>query len=222
MTALPPEIDNKTSGDGRTFWNRHASSYDRSMRWLGRPLPRMTELVLDEVRGLDEVLEVGAGTGLVTVPIARAVARLVATDYAEGMLERLRARITTEGLENVEVLARDVAALGFAPERFDAVVCANVLHLVPDMDAALSALRAAVKPSGKLIAPTFCHGQSAKSRWVSRALALAGFPQRRRLTMTTLAAAVERAGFHVVKTDLIAGPLPIGFVTATPDGRQQR
>ena len=42
----------------------------------------MTELVLEEVRGLDEVLEIGAGTGLLTVPLARAVRRLVATDAA--------------------------------------------------------------------------------------------------------------------------------------------
>lgn len=204
-----------TDGAGRSFWDRHASTYDRSMRLLGRPMPRMTELVLEEVRGLDEVLEIGAGTGLLTVPLARGVRRLVATDYSAGMLEKLRSRVGAEHLENVEVLGRDLAALDFEPGRFDAVVCANVLHLVPDIGAALRAMRAVVKPGGKLLVPTFCHGQSVKSRWISRALAVAGFPQRRRLTTTTLAAAVEGAGFRVVAAVLVAGPLPIGFVSAT-------
>lgn len=52
------------------YWNNHAKNYDRSMALLGEPIPRMVELVGEAVRGLERVLEVAAGTGLVTPALA--------------------------------------------------------------------------------------------------------------------------------------------------------
>jgi hypothetical protein len=69
-----------TAEPGRGYWERHAGNYDRSMRVLGRPLPRMLELTVRAVRGSEHVLEVAAGTGLVTVAVGPVVGQLVATD----------------------------------------------------------------------------------------------------------------------------------------------
>lgn len=52
-----------------------------------------------------DVLELGAGTGRLTIPLARAVAprRVVALDASPAMLERLRAKLdTTHGARNTE------------------------------------------------------------------------------------------------------------------------
>jgi predicted TPR repeat methyltransferase len=54
----------------RSYWDKHAKNYDRSMSLLGRPIPRMVELVGEATRGLGRVLEVAAGTGLVTPALA--------------------------------------------------------------------------------------------------------------------------------------------------------
>lgn len=52
-----------TDGD-RSYWDKHAKNYDRSMMsLLGRPIPRMVELAGEATRGLGRVLEVAAGTG---------------------------------------------------------------------------------------------------------------------------------------------------------------
>jgi len=199
---------------GREYWERHAARYDRSMLLLGRPLPRMLELVAESVRGAGEVLEVAAGTGLVTTALARAAGKVVATDYSAAMVERLRERVRSEGLANVECLERDLYALGMPPGTFDAVVCANVLHLLPDLEAGLRAMRAVLRPGGTLLAPTYAHDETAVSRGMSRLMALTGFPGRRRFTKASLASALREAGFQIGRTETIPGIIPIAFVAA--------
>lgn len=196
----------------RGYWDRHATNDDRSMAILGRPLPRMCALVAEELRGAREVLEIGAGTGLVTQTVAEVAEHVVATDYAEAMVRRLRERVAAAGLSNVECLTRDLHALGFEAGRFDAVVCANVLHLVPDIAGAIAALRVPLRPGGKIIAPTFCHGETILSRLASYGIALTGFPGHRRFTSDGLRRTFESEGFRVLRHETIPGLFPIGFV----------
>jgi ubiquinone/menaquinone biosynthesis C-methylase UbiE len=174
----------------------------------------MIELTVDELRGASDVLEVAAGTGLLTLPIARVARRVVATDYAEAMIELLRQRTREAGVTNVECSRRDLYMLGFAPASFDAVVCANVLHLLPDLPGALAALTRVLRPGGKLIAPTFCHAETRLSRVVSRVLAVTGFPGQRRLSSRTLRESLEGAGLHITRQETLPGLIPVGFAAA--------
>lgn len=197
---------------GQAYWNRLARNYDRSMLLLGRPIPRMIELTTAELQGANDVLEVAAGTGLLTLPVARTVKRVIATDYSEAMIGVLRQRVQEAGLTNVECSQRDVYDLGFPPASFDAVVCANVLHLLPDLPGALAALQRVLRPGGKLVAPTFCHEETRTSRALSRVLALTGFPSQRRLSSRTLREALENARFHVTRHETLPGLIPVSFV----------
>ena len=196
------------------YFDKHARKYDASMRIFGRPLPRTCELVTEALSDGAKVLEVAAGTGLVTRAIAKKAREVVATDYAEGMVEVLKRRAFAEGLANVQCQQADVYALPFEPASFDAVVAANVLHLVPNLEKALEALKAAARPGGKVIVPTFCHAENLGSQLVSRVLALTGFPGQRRFSLASLERAVRDAGLNVVRTELVPGILPIGYVEA--------
>lgn len=199
----------------RDYWERHARNYDASMRWvLGRPLPRMLELAAEAVRGRRRVLEVAAGTGIVTSAIAPSCDSVVATDYATAMVEALQRRIQDSELDNVTCEQADIYALSYPADEFDAVVAANVLHLVPDLPAALQALRSVVKPGGMLIAPTFCHDETRTSWLLSRLFALTGFPCNRRFTMQSLRDELEANGLEVVRADLLPGLIPIGYIEA--------
>lgn len=215
MTARTEQPRRSSDARERRFWEQKAKHYDRSMKLFGRPLPRVLELTSEAVSGADSVLEVGAGTGLVTAAIAPHVRRLVATDYAEAMLTALRERIATGGLANVEAAHADIYALEYPSAAFDVVVASNVLHLVPDLAAALPALARVLRPGGKLVAPTFCHDETRVSWLLSRLLALGGQPMHRRFTAASLRQALEGAGFRVVRTETVPGPIPIVFIEAT-------
>ena len=198
--------------DGVGFWNRTAARYDASMWLLGGPMPAMIARVAEVVRGSARVLELAAGTGLVTVAIAPVVGEVVATDYAPAMVERLARRVAA--LPNVTTRVADVYALAEPPGSFDAVVAANVLHLVPDLDGALDAMLRVVRPGGRLVVPTYLHDATARSWAVSQALGWVGFPGQRRFTLDGLRSAVEARGARVLAAESLDGLLPIGFVAA--------
>ncbi len=198
---------------GKDYWERHARNYDASLRWvLGRPLPRMLKLASDAVRGKEKVLEVAAGTGIITSAIAQTSDSVVATDYAVAMVEALEQRVQDAGLKNVTCKQADIYALPFSAGEFDAVVAANVFHLVPDLPAALRALRKVAAPGATLVAPTFCHDETKSSWLVSRLLALSGFPGHRRFTAQSLCDALEQNGVRVAQFELLPGIIPVGFV----------
>jgi len=201
----------------RGYWERHASHYDFSLKLIGGPFPRMLELVKAAVRGRARVLEVAAGTGLVTRVLADAAGQVIATDYASAMIEMLERRVREEGLSNVRCEQADIYSLRFGAGSFDAVVAANVLHLLPDLEGALAALRRVLDRGGKLVAPTFCHDQTWRSSILSRFASLTGFPSHRRFTAASLRAALEASGARIDRAETLPGLIPIDYVEATFD-----
>ncbi|HEX3476767.1 MAG TPA: class I SAM-dependent methyltransferase [Kofleriaceae bacterium] len=82
-------------------------------------------------RGADRILELGAGTGRVTVPLARDGRQVVAVDRSDAMLGRLRARITrlpAPVAARITPMAGDLRSFS-AGGRFPLVIAAfNVLE----------------------------------------------------------------------------------------------
>lgn len=175
-------------------------------------MPRMLELVGEAVRGAEKVLEVAAGTGLVTAVLGREARHVVATDYSSAMVARLEDRVRTAGFDNVECRRADIYALDFGPGSFDFVVASNVLHLVPDFDGAIQALRRMLRAGGRLVAPTFCHDETKLSWVASRLLAITGFPGHRRFSARSLRCALEACGLEILRAETIPGLIPIGYV----------
>ena len=197
---------------GKAYWERTAKGYDLSMRLFGGPLAAMLPLVVEEVTGLGHVLELAAGTGLVTAAIAPAVHELFATDYAEAMVQKLEERGEAAGWTNVQTRVLDVYALEQVPT-YDAIVASNVLHLLPDIDRALDAMLGALRPGGRLVLPTYCHSETWLAQGTSRLLGLFGFPGRRRLTGDSLVSMLTNRGLNIRRVALLPGLIPIGFVS---------
>ncbi len=196
------------------YWKRHARRYDRATLFLNRRFGAMADRVAESIRGSQRVLEIAAGTGLVTARIAHAVDSLVATDRSPEMLAILRARKTAEGLTNVEVEEGDALALGFPDGSFDGVVIANLLHLLSDPGQALDEARRVLGSGGLLAAPTFCHGETPVSQIVSRLLGLTGFRVVTRFAGGALRQLLSHHGFTVQEEALFPGLLPIRLIVA--------
>lgn len=195
------------------FWERHAKKYDRVTLFLNSRFRAMAAKVANDFAGRSRVLEIAAGTGLVTLPLANQVHQLVASDLSRGMLQVLQGR--TEALaERVSLQQSDVFQLPFPSGTFDGAIVANLLHLLPEPERALREIRRVLRPNAILAAPTFQHAASLLAHITSRTLGLAGFEVHTRFRGQMLPDLIERAGYRIDSEEVFSGILPLHYVKA--------
>jgi ubiquinone/menaquinone biosynthesis C-methylase UbiE len=116
-----------------------------------------TEQLLERARlapGM-HVLDVAAGTGDQTVLAARIVrpgGSVLATDISASMLEAAAQVARDAGLDNVETHVADASALDLPADTFDAAISRFGLMFMPDLAAALTRVRAALKSGARFAA----------------------------------------------------------------------
>lgn len=76
------------------------------------------------------VLDVGAGLGRITVPLARVCKRVAACDQSLSRMRLLSKRAKSEGLVNVDVFVGDIFDLPLRENSFDLIVMNGVLEWV--------------------------------------------------------------------------------------------
>ncbi len=144
--------------EGWKGWDAYAPFYDwENARTLGRKdVPFWTQIA-KLARG--RVLELGCGTGRVSLPLARAGVKLVGVDRSEQMLARAARRARSlkppagkSRRRRLPLLRADIRALPFADAAFSAVIAPyGILQSLTsdrDLKATLDAVARVVKPGG--------------------------------------------------------------------------
>lgn len=199
------------------IWDRLAGRYDALVRLFDTSYPRVRARLVEDLPAGGRVLELAAGTGQFTVDLARRADRLVATDISPQMVERLAAAVAAAGLGHVECRVTSAEAIDAEDGAFDAVFCANALHVMDAPAAALAEMRRVLRPDGLLIAPTFLHGTGPLRRGLSRLMSrVSPFVARSRFGLDGLSALIEGAGFEGVRAEQMPGLFPLGYVVARP------
>jgi 2-polyprenyl-3-methyl-5-hydroxy-6-metoxy-1,4-benzoquinol methylase len=95
----------------------------------------------------DRVLEIGAGTGIFTIPIARHCREVTAVDISRNMLDTLERKAAAEGITNIRTILCDVEKSDI--EGTFSVICAfAVLEYMSDLSALLRKLDNHLQPGG--------------------------------------------------------------------------
>ena len=161
------------------------------------------------------MLELASGTGQFTAALASAADSLVATDISWEMVQRLRGAVKARGLDHVSVRRMSAYEIDADDRSFDAVVCANALHVMKRPHDALVEMRRVVSANGMVATPTFLHGASAATRLLSRALsAFSPFVAHTRFDLPRLISLLRNADLEVIHSETFPGLFPIGYVVA--------
>ena len=121
-----------TERQRQVVWEEYAVSYDRVLPLM----PYYQEVVRRHVAtfssaGDPHIIEVGAGTGNVVVPLLQAGLRVTAVDTSRAMLDRLRAKVQGPLRERLTILEQDAEYLPQLPD--DSCDGASILLALFDM-----------------------------------------------------------------------------------------
>ena len=132
---------------------------------------------------------------------------LTATDFSAAMLRRAKKKCAKFG--NVQLAQADILHLDYPDESFDAVVAANVIHLLDEPYRALQELERVCRPGGRLIIPTYMNRtDKGTTNRVSGAIGKAGADFKREFTPDTYRQFFAEAGYPDAEYALCEGRIP--------------
>ena len=126
----------KRRGDMTEFWDKRARRFSQSINDNDRPAQIISKLDIDPEY---TVLDIGAGPGTLTIPLAKIVKHVTVVEPSSRMLACLKENATNEGLKNITCINKkweDVHP-GEDLDEYDVVIASYSLSMM-DMKAALS------------------------------------------------------------------------------------
>src|SRR5712671_590002 len=137
-------------------WNRRAPGFDtdfgHSIRTNAERAAwdRILDLVVGGGRGSLDALDVGCGTGFLSLELARRGHRVTGVDFAPQMLAEARRKAASEQSLAVRFEEGDAEALQFSDASFDLVITRHVLWTLPHPEAAIDEWIRVLRPGGRL------------------------------------------------------------------------
>lgn len=167
MSGLPDHGRSGILGIGlqRWVWTRRASSWDHGG---AAGLERVVRAVLEaaDVRPGTVAIDLGCGTGQLSLPLARKGAYVMAVDVSRAMVDRLEAKATASGVRGILGVVTPIEVLSLPEQSTDLVISNYALHHLRDRDKAAFVVEAAswLRPGGRLVVGDMMFGRGATAR----------------------------------------------------------
>lgn len=134
-------------------WDRHVADAEEVAR--GGGFRALRDLIIERAQpsGQSTVVDVGSGTGLLTLSFAEICDRVFAVDISPGMADYLRAKAASADLDNVEPVVASAVSLPIVDGVADLVVSNYCFHHLRNADKkrALQETYRVLAPGGSLV-----------------------------------------------------------------------
>src|SRR5690349_580936 len=136
-------------------WDRRAAHFDEdfghSIKTAGERAAwdRILDLVVPARPGL-AALDIGCGTGFLSLELAARGHRVTGVDFAPSMLAIARRKAAQQHLD-LRLEQADAEQLPFPPGSFDLVISRHVLWTLPHPEAALDEWIRVLRPGGRVV-----------------------------------------------------------------------
>jgi ubiquinone/menaquinone biosynthesis C-methylase UbiE len=112
------------------------------------------------------VLDIGCGTGFLTLGVANAVGKngkVIGVDISKEMMEKAEENLSKARVSNLEFRVGDAESIPLEDNSVDAVVGNMVLHHCPNPESAVKEMVRVLKPNGSLVLADM---EEHKERWL--------------------------------------------------------
>lgn len=146
---------------GSEFWNKRSKVFDKQVLSVYENAYRKTvKRSLPFLDRENKVLEIGCGTGNVTLPMADYVKEITAIDISEDMMAQAKEKAEKQGKENIRFIHKNLMELKAEPCSYDVVTAYNVLLYMDNKEEILDEIYRILKPGGIFISATDCLGRN--------------------------------------------------------------
>lgn len=148
----------------RLLWNRRADHWDEAG---SAGLTEVVAEVLEECRASATArtvaVDLGAGSGQITLPLAEACGRVLAVDVSARLLEHLATHAANRDIANIELLTHPIETLELGTGSVDLVVSNYALHHLRDIDKdrLLKRCHGWLRPGGRIVIGDMMFGRGA-------------------------------------------------------------
>ena len=193
----------------KKIWDLYAPIYEKAMRldkkYYGYMYNRIPLVIKDK-----EVLEIATGPGLLAKHAADSSKSMIATDYSDGMIrEALKGQYSNK----LKFEIADATKLPYKDNKFDVVLIANALHVMPSPDDAIKEIDRVLKQDGILICPNFVnHKNGFLSKLFSNILKLAGIKFEHQWSDKEYLQWLEKHGWTITFSKLLPSRISLMYV----------
>ena len=200
------------------FWDGLAEGYAAKPVDDPEAFERKIALARARIREDDLVLNIGCGTGSLSLRLADTGARLHGLDLSPEMIRIARAKVADAGVSNVEMHVGpfDETFDRFAEGTLDVVMGWSILHLLPKRTDAIAQMFRLLKPGGQLITSTVCLANSFMplNALVALMRMFGKAPWVGSLSTEDLMEELQDAGFVDVSLHDVGAERTVAFITA--------
>lgn len=194
------------AGGSRSFWDRISVLYDFTAKRNMKTYDILAGEISKDLGPNMDVLEIAAGTGILSERLSRFCGSYEVTDFSLNMV-RIARRKKIAG--NVSFSLQDAENLTYPDKSFDAVVVAHALHIVPRPEKVLNDIRRVLKDGGLLIAPTYVRSGDLLERFRERIMEITGFKAYHKWSRDGYLDFLASMGWQLVRASEINSSFPI-------------
>lgn len=139
----------------KDYWTKASSGYsdliDEELKKSYKD--KWLDFILDEIKDLEgplEILDIGTGPGFFPLILSSQDRHLTGIDLTESMIEEAQKKLQTFHVD-ADLLVMDCQETSFPDQKFDCIICRNLVWTLPDPEKAYKEWFRILKPGGRLL-----------------------------------------------------------------------
>jgi ubiquinone/menaquinone biosynthesis C-methylase UbiE len=175
--------------------SKETQQLERKIKFLNgverrKEFPPEEVLQMLAIKKTDNILDLGAGTGYLTIPVAQMVHGLVyALDMDEKMLEIIDCKAQDESITNIQLVKGSIDNIPLPDDSIDIVLASLVLHETKPLSTTLQQIKRVLKDGGQFMCLEYEKNESA----------IEGPPMQIRVPSLVMEQELKNAGLNITQ-----------------------